>query len=84
MEEGLTDSDPVRLGVGKELMDKLLVSDPVGLCVTDRVEEGLLVSVRVWEEVLEGLELGVGLVDSLTDPVRDCVGLGLVEGGTRT
>jgi len=81
VEDGLTDSDPVRLGVGKELMDKLLVSDPVRLCVTDRVEEGLaeklLVSVKVWEEVLEGLELGVGLVDPLTDPVRVCVGLGL-------
>jgi len=77
VEDGLTDSDPVRLGVGKELMDKLLISDPVRLCVTDRVEEGLLVSVRVWEEVLEGLELGVGLVDPLTDPVRVCVGLGL-------
>ena len=50
--EGLMDSEPDRLGV----MDELPVSDPVGLCVTDRVEEGLGLtdSEGVWDCVLEG------------------------------
>ena len=52
-------------------MDELPVSDPVGLCVMDRVEEGLGLtdSEGVWDCVLE----------ELADPV--CVLEG--EGGTR-
>jgi len=73
--EELMDSDVVRLGVTDRVLDELLDSDPDWLGVTDRVLDELLDSdsVRLCEE------LGVGLIDPLTDPVRvlEIVGLGL-------